>query len=251
MTTHDQHTEQSDFSDEAQPVTGGAQPVTEHTAPTVHADPSTAPTESSLPQSESPPVSDQRNQSPSSVVPPDPSSATAVSGHRGAGRTHGGACRGRLTNHQLSGHCSSRTSSRDCGRVGTLFRRGSSTIPRSASRRRMAWCPIWSNNSRRVSPLRVRGSRSSGLAARRRPPRISGSRCSIIASSSSGCLRCNTENSCPAVRFVGQGDCCRSLNSKHRRPSAVAAMLHDIVSASYRLTERISDHRVKSPYSYW
>ena len=79
MTRHDQHTEQSDFADEAQPVTGGAQPVTEHTAPTVHANPSTAPTESSLPQSESPPVSDQRNQSPSSVVPPDQSSATALS----------------------------------------------------------------------------------------------------------------------------------------------------------------------------
>ena len=61
-------------------MTGGAQPVTEHTAPTVHAGPSTAPTESSLPQSESPPVSDQQNQSRSSVVPPDPSSATAVSG---------------------------------------------------------------------------------------------------------------------------------------------------------------------------
>ena len=80
MTTHDQHTAQSDLSDEAQPVTGGAQPVTEHTAPTVHAGPSTAPTESSLPQSESPPVSDQQNQSRPSVVPPDPSSATAVSG---------------------------------------------------------------------------------------------------------------------------------------------------------------------------
>ena len=63
------------------------------------------------------------------------------------------------------------TISRGCVRDGPAFRRPSSMIPRSASRRRTSWSPTWSSSSRLDSPGRGRVWRSSGLAARRRRPK--------------------------------------------------------------------------------
>src|SRR6185437_9598056 len=56
-------------------------------------------------------------------------------------------------------------------RAGTTCRRDSSTIPKNASTKRTAWCRMWSTSSRLDSPKRVRGSRNSGLVAKRRPPK--------------------------------------------------------------------------------
>ena len=57
-----------------------------------------------------------------------------------------------------------------CARAGTMSRRLLSTTPKSASRRPTPSWPRSSNSSRPGSPRRDRGSRRSGLGARR-PPR--------------------------------------------------------------------------------
>ena len=147
MTTHDQHTELSDPYDEAQPATGGAQPVTEPAAPR-SCGPLTAPTESSLPQSESPPVSDQQNQSaaigrtadPSTQRPYPPPRRSAGHGEPVPASYESSTERGPVRRRRARG------TSRALGLCSGGVRRRSQGVRR---RRRTAWCPIWSNSSRR------------------------------------------------------------------------------------------------------
>ena len=75
-------------------------------------------------------------------------------------------------NHPLTDRFSPMTSFPNSARGGTMSRPASSTTPKTASRRRTAWCRMWSNSLQTASPRRVRASNNSGVAAKKRPPRI-------------------------------------------------------------------------------
>ena len=86
MTTHDQE-RLSSSHDESQTADEGTPPVSERAEPAVSADASTASAEPSLPSSApSPAVEEEQNQSPSSVAPADPSTASGGAAPSGEAR---------------------------------------------------------------------------------------------------------------------------------------------------------------------
>jgi hypothetical protein len=85
MTTRDQERLGSSH-DESQTVDEGTPPVSEHAEPAVSADPSTASAEPSLPSSAPSPAVEEQNQSPSSVAPADPSTASGGAAPSGEAR---------------------------------------------------------------------------------------------------------------------------------------------------------------------
>ena len=196
MTTHDQITEATPSPEGVGPATARTEHREEHAASsTVAAEPSTAQTESTVSAGEPSAVATDSvtNQTPPSAAHSEPSTPLSESAIAG---TEAPAGMTEATTAQTESP-TERSLFADDELAGLRARwdnvqAGSSTIPKSASTKRTAWCRMWSTSSRSASPKRVRGSRNSGLAAKRLPPKTFVSPCGATAISSSGCSRCET-----------------------------------------------------------
>ena len=175
MTTHDQRTEAIPSPEEVEPAAARTEHREEHAASsTVAAKPSTAQTESTVSAGEPSAAAPTRCQTKPHRRPPIPNRQLRRPNRRSRilrRRLRRRKLRRHRPNHQLRDRCSPTPSSPVFVRAGTTCRPDSSTIPNSASTKPTAWCPMWSTSSRPASPKRVHGSRNSGPAANRLPPK--------------------------------------------------------------------------------
>ena len=152
MTTQD-HPTLTGSQDESQTVDAVPPPVSEDAEPTVR--------------------QEQDHQSQPPAAPPDPTSASEVSAPvdqvPAVPAEDSDAERESSTEELLFGD-EELTELRGGPRSRQLL----STIPVTASRRRMSWSPIWLTSSRLVSPMRAHVWKSSGPVASKHRPKTSG-----------------------------------------------------------------------------
>jgi hypothetical protein len=205
MTTHHQHTEATHPPEQVEPPTATTEHLIEQPdSSTVGADPSTGQTEATIPEGEPSAAGADAgrhtevegsvtNQTPPSVAHSEPSTTATEAAIAGTdapaamtepprAETESPTERSLFADDELAG-LRARWENVQAGFVDD---------PSGCVQKADGWCRISSTNSRPASQKRVRGSRNSGLVARRLPPKTFVWPSNATASSSNGCSRCET-----------------------------------------------------------